>query len=89
MLAPGTFATKLRIEIDCETMKNENPEQFKTCGWTHCSKHFWEFWKSVPSKEYKLWINDLLSKVNFFGSYKSNMCFVGFFKTTYNFSATP
>ena len=33
ILVPGLMATKLQVIIDCQTLKEENPDVFKTCGW--------------------------------------------------------
>ena len=42
VVLPGLMSTKLAVEIDCELFKNENSAVFKACGWTDCSKSFYE-----------------------------------------------
>lgn len=39
---PGLLSTKMVVEIDCEELRDHNPEVFKACGFTHCKKKFWE-----------------------------------------------
>ena len=81
MILPGLFTSVLTVEIDCPTLKSQNPEVFKACGWTDCTKKALELWKSVPDKEYRLWIPPLTSKLNIFTlDEKANECFAKFFK---------
>lgn len=81
MIAPGFLSTKLMVDIDCETFRQENPERFAYCGWNACTKSPYEFWKSVPEKEYNLWIPTLTSPLSLFTySFAKNLCFVNVFE---------
>lgn len=84
MLVPGVLATKLVIEIDCEELQKNDEELFNQCGWNTCEKEGIQklkFWKSVPEKEYNLWIPNLNSPLNIFSiDEKSNLCFSKLFK---------
>ena len=82
IIMPGTFSSVLTVEVDCPTLQRDNPEVFKTCGWNTCNKHWYEFWKKMPSKEYRLWIPEVFSPLNIFTiNDTSNFCFAKFFKT--------
>lgn len=88
ILAPGTLSTKLMVEISsCENLKNDFPEIWQSCKFTHCTKEWWEFWRHVPESEYELWIPDLLSPMNIFTiNETSNFCFARFMKMYINFN---
>ena len=86
MLLPGIFSTKLIVEINCEDLRENDPELFEQCGWTDCHREFYEVWKKVPLEEYRLWINDFTSPMSFFGSYQENLCFANLFKSKFDFN---
>ena len=71
ILVPGISASKLSVNIDCQTLQSSSPEVFKACGWSTCSK--WKFWRSRPSTDYILWIADIMSPMSI--AFKSgNQC---------------
>ena len=39
---------------------------FKICGFTHCNRELWEFWKKVPHREYNVWLPNLFSDMGIF-----------------------
>ena len=81
IIVPGIMSTKLTIEIDCKDFRKHNPITFSACGWNNCKKNFWEFWKSVPKKEYNIWlpkINSPLTILNL--DEKTNICWANFLK---------
>ena len=81
MIIPGLFSTVLTVEIDCPVFQREHPEIFDFCGWNACSKSSYEFWKSVPHKEYRLWLPPLTSSLNIFTFHeKRNFCFSKLFR---------
>lgn len=38
LLVPGIAGSKLVVRIDCPVLKRENPEVFKSCGFTACQE---------------------------------------------------
>lgn len=79
LIAPALFSTRIIIQIDCPTLKAENAEIFTLCGWNSCSKKFYEFWKSVPDKEYHMWVPDFFSPLSIFQIHeRKNFCWVKF-----------
>ena len=81
LIIPGIMSTKLTIEIDCQVFKENNPIFFKECGWNHCRKKFWEFWKSVPKLEYNVWIPEITSPLSILNiNEKTNICWARFLK---------
>jgi hypothetical protein len=87
ILTTGLYGSKLTVEINCEVFKRRNPSLFETCGWTHCTKAFFEVWKRVPEKEYELWpptlSNSYLVLSAFLGN---NECFAGLVTPRFDFS---
>lgn len=47
---PGIAGSKLIVEIDCKTFKDNNPQAFKSCGWSTCTGFL------TPKSEYRMWI---------------------------------
>lgn len=87
ILIHGILSSKLVVEIDCPILKAENPDLFETCGWTDCKKSYGEFWKSVPKKEYQIWIPGFTSPMNIFSfNEKSNYCWAKFVRQAYDFT---
>ena len=81
IIVPGLLSSKLTVEIYCEELKDTHPELFTLCGWTNCIKKSYEFWKSVPKKEYLLWVPDTFGPFNMFSfNGKTNHCWAGFMK---------
>jgi hypothetical protein len=81
MIAPGFMSSKLMVEIDCEVFQREYPSRFSECGWNACTKGSYEFWKSIPEKEYNLWIPTLTSPMSVFTySLSKNFCFAFVFE---------
>lgn len=86
ILIPGMMGTSLIVEIDCETLQNENPNIFSVCGWNTCSS--WAFWKQKPQKEYNLWLTDFFSPLSFFSiSDQQHKCFNELIKVNFNSSS--
>lgn len=92
MLIPGLLATKLMVKLNCEILMKYNNETFKKCGWNSCSKGFWEvkliqFWKSVPKKEYIIWIPSFIGPMNVLSLSKSSQdCYVAMIHNIYDLS---
>lgn len=42
MILPGLLNTKMIVQIDCKTLREENNEIFSSCGWTDCNKEPYE-----------------------------------------------
>lgn len=85
MIAPGIFSTKLVVEINCENMRQQNPELFRTCGWTHCEE---KLLARVPKKEYILWVPDILNDLNLLSmNQEKNNCWVQLFSMPLNSEA--
>ena len=86
VLVPPMTGTKLRLFINCEVLKRENLEIFKSCGWNSCKKNRFEFWKSVPKNEYPIWNAPILGPLTWFSPFKnSGECFSNFFKLYVDF----
>lgn len=50
IVVPGIAGSKLIVEIDCKTFKDNNPAAFKSCGWSSCTGFL------TPKSEYRMWI---------------------------------
>ena len=83
IVLPGLMATKLMVQIDCETLMEHHPEIMEASGWSTCS---WSLWGSRPASEYLLWIGTLHSPVSPF-SFDGSTCFGRFVNYIYNASA--
>ena len=82
MIMPGIFATKLVVEIFCETMKEKSPDMFRMCGWTGCEHGLLTV---APEKEYILWVPDLLGNLSLISlNQKKNDCFVKMFTSKFD-----
>lgn len=83
VILPGVGGSKLIAQIDCEKLKNGDPDLFKTCGWTECSSSKTQTSDSKsPFEEYKIWIAPLGSRMDIFNPINSetrNSCFTGIF----------
>lgn len=87
ILVPGVMATKLTIEIDCAVFSQKEEKVFSRCGWNACEKSTYEFWKSVPQAEYRLWIPTLMSDLSILSiSERTNICFASLIKPHYDSS---
>lgn len=74
----GISGTKLMVEINCETLKNNHPDIFSDCGWNKCSKSAFDLISKVPKAEYRTWIPDLLAPMTVINpSDKNKKCFAG------------
>lgn len=77
IVIPALFSTRIVLEIDCETLRDENPEIFAICGWNSCTKKFYQFWKHVPKKEYAAWVPDFTSPLSILQVHEQkNYCWV-------------
>ena len=86
IVIPCWTGSKLVVTINCPILKKHNKKIFSTCGWTHCKKKFWEFWKRVPQKEYILYYPKLTSDVNIYSAFKEpGNCFESFMKLNVDF----
>lgn len=75
------------IEINCKLFKEKHAKLFGICGFTHCIKKPYEFWKHVPEKEYFLWIASILSPLSTLTfNERHNYCWSGFMKLVVDFS---
>lgn len=81
IIIPPLTGSKLVVKIDCEKLREKNPQIFKTCGWTTCDKNDnLESSESRPKTEYKLWISDFESPIAFLTLYPEvSLCFSRFF----------
>jgi hypothetical protein len=87
IVASGTLGSRLTLEINCEVFKAANPSVFESCGWTHCNKLFFEFWKKVPDSEYDLWPPQIGSPLSFIPSnVERNKCLIGMVTPKFDFS---
>lgn len=87
VVVPGLSDTKLMLLIDCPVLQKENPEIFKSCGWTHCQKRNFEFWKKVPKNEYTLWWPVWNDPMAIFTPFKnSGICLANFIKLRIDFT---
>jgi hypothetical protein len=55
---PGIGGSKLRVEIDCKTLKEKDPSTFGACGWKRCSG------LQSPKSEYRVWLPDLFAPMS-------------------------
>jgi hypothetical protein len=60
ILVPGFLASSLTVQINCEVLKEKNSDIFQACGWNTCNHSLLA--GSSPSKEYRLWIGEPLTK---------------------------
>eukprot|EP00742_Colponemidia_sp_Colp-10_P001815 GILJ01001940.1.p1 GENE.GILJ01001940.1~~GILJ01001940.1.p1 ORF type:complete len:721 (-),score=134.09 GILJ01001940.1:132-2294(-) len=81
VLIPGVLASRLRIEIDCPTLRDKSPAAFESCGWNACEGK--GFKKSVPNKEYDVWVPDEFAPLSVVGVRHRN-CWVNLFKLHLN-----
>lgn len=88
VIIPALISTKLYVQIlDCEKFKNDLPQIFDQCGFTHCSKKAYEIWKSVPESEYPLWFPNPLSPMSIFtAKAKRGMCLAQLISLKIDFS---
>jgi hypothetical protein len=84
-ITPGIAGTKLRVEIDCEVLRDFSPLIFSSCNWNTCQKSFWKFWQYYPESEYNLWIPDLHGPINIFSdlSPSNKECFTALINQDY------
>lgn len=68
----GIMGTKLQVEIDCNTMKEQNNEVFKKCGWTTCG---FTIFGRKPNREYDVWIPSLISPFSILSPFQSQRTF--------------
>lgn len=73
IIAPALLSTRLRVEIDCETLKEKNPDLFNLCGWKSCKRGS----KNKPRSEYQLWIPEFFGPFNIF-KHNENRCWNNF-----------
>ena len=89
VLVPGSLATKLRMEINCEELQENDPETFESCNWNTCQDNgYWPFSRK-PLNEYDVWLPEILSPFSMF--YPSDLtmkdtCYYKLTKTHYNFT---
>lgn len=87
ILVPGIFASRLMIEIDCDSLRQNQPDVFSVCGWNSCEKNWWEAWLSQPAPEYQIWITDVMSPFSIFRiSLRSNVCLTALLASSFDFS---
>lgn len=87
IIIPGLLSSKLTIDIECEELQKYHPLLFSSCGWTHCHKKWYEFWKNVPKKEYLLWVPGVTGPFNMFSFFeKTNHCWAEFMKLAVDFN---
>lgn len=53
MFMNGLQQAKLRVEIDCEALQQQEPDTFEACFWNSCKSDFWPIYRK-PSKEYNI-----------------------------------
>ena len=78
-ISPGLSSTRLVVLINCPIFKKYYQDIFTMCGFTHCKKKFYEFWKNVPRKEYMLWMAGIGPLDTFTIYEKTSMCLSFFF----------
>ena len=72
LLIPGLAGSKLIASIDCETLKEKEPDTFKSCGWSSCEKGN----PKTPHPEYQIWIPDIQSDMSLFSlKIQNSQCF--------------
>ena len=87
IITPGLLSSVITVEIDCQVLRKEHPEVFKTCGWNACTKKVWEIWKSVPEREYRLWVPGVMSPLSIFTINEgSNFCWAKLVKLHLDYS---
>lgn len=87
ILVPGLTASRLTIEIKCESFKKSYSEIFHDCGWNSCDCGPEDEFCKKPEDEYLLWIPDVggpLSILTFFE--QSNWCFAKLVKPKFDLS---
>jgi len=85
ILVPGVLATKMQVELDCDTFKKAHPSAFEACGWNTCKEPSWyELWKRKPKKTYNLWIPDIFSPMSVIANELHPKCFREFFTLNYD-----
>lgn len=82
VLVSGIGASDLQIMIDCSTLYENDPEVFKTCGWTGCGKD-----DTRPETEYQVWVSapDSVMSILSPKEEKKN-CFAAFFASNYDYT---
>lgn len=62
IVIPGITGSKLKLKIDCKTLKDKSPHIFNSCGWTSCDyTSMGTLFHQVPRKEYNIWVPDFSS----------------------------
>lgn len=89
MVMAGISGTKLQVEIDCPTFKDNNPTLFADCKWTTCKKNIWEINEKAPKEEYAIWMPDTLSPMNVVNPTDAQKkCFAGMLGLTWTKNAS-
>ena len=86
-LVPPFTGSRLLVNINCRVLRAKQPELFKLCGWNACRKGYFEFWKHVPRRQYKLWMSSFFGPLSIFQfSAKKNMCWSNLIKLAIDFT---
>jgi Lecithin:cholesterol acyltransferase len=74
----GITGTKLQVQIDCPTLRANNPNLFEQCRWTSCSGSSTNIIGTTPKSEYTIWIPDITAPFSVADRRnKSKECFAG------------
>lgn len=94
MILPGIAGSNLQVEIDCPTLRENDPETFHACDWIRCHEDSLsdapvgpqpEENSIYPHKEYQIWIPAPFSPMTIFTlGHKGKECFSGLFHPEYN-----
>ena len=81
----GISGTKLQIQIDCQTLRANNPTVFDQCRWTSCTGLNNNIIGSTPKPEYTVWIPDITSPFSLANPRdKAKECFAGLLGIAWN-----
>ena len=84
VIVPGLTGCKIIVEIDCEKLREDDPDTFKYCGWNTCSESLDRipFFFNRPRKEYSGWLPGVTGPLGMtpYTEY-SQKCFAGLMLT--------
>lgn len=67
---PGIAGSKLIVQIDCKTFRDNNRDAFNSCGWLSCGALL------PPRSEYQIWIPAIVSPMTLVSGLENNRnCF--------------
>lgn len=88
VLLPGIMGSVLTVQIDCPTLKANDPVTFGHCGWSTCPGDIGHSLESSPRSEYQLWVSGVGSPMTLITPTEySKLCFGGLIQLVFDKSS--